>query len=46
MTQYTEENILTLDWKEHIRLRPGMYVGKLGDGSTRMMVSMSFSKRS
>ncbi len=34
MTQYTEENILTLDWKEHIRLRPGMYVGKLGDGST------------
>ncbi|HZV71155.1 MAG TPA: DNA topoisomerase IV subunit B [Saprospiraceae bacterium] len=34
MTQYTEANILTLDWKEHIRLRPGMYVGKLGDGST------------
>jgi topoisomerase-4 subunit B len=34
VTQYTEENILTLDWKEHIRLRPGMYVGKLGDGST------------
>ncbi len=34
MTQYTEENILSLDWKEHIRLRPGMYIGKLGDGST------------
>jgi topoisomerase-4 subunit B len=34
MTQYTEANILSLDWKEHIRLRPGMYIGKLGDGST------------
>jgi topoisomerase-4 subunit B len=34
LTQYTEANILTLDWKEHIRLRPGMYIGKLGDGST------------
>jgi len=34
MTQYTEENIFTLDWKEHIRMRPGMYIGKLGDGST------------
>lgn len=32
--QYTEENIRTLDWKEHIRLRPGMYIGKLGDGSS------------
>src|SRR5690242_21511484 len=31
---YNEESIKTLDWKEHIRLRPGMYVGKLGDGST------------
>lgn len=31
---YTEENIRSLDWKEHIRLRPGMYIGKLGDGST------------
>ena len=30
---YTEENIRTLDWKEHIRRRPGMYIGKLGDGS-------------
>lgn len=36
MTQnnYTEDNIRSLDWKEHIRLRPGMYIGKLGDGST------------
>ncbi len=31
--QYTEENIRSLDWKEHMRLRPGMYIGKLGDGS-------------
>jgi topoisomerase-4 subunit B len=31
--QYTEENIRSLDWKEHIRLRPGMYIGKLGDGA-------------
>ncbi|MFI5203547.1 MAG: DNA topoisomerase IV subunit B [Flavobacteriales bacterium] len=31
--QYTEENIRSLDWKEHIRLRPGMYIGKTGDGS-------------
>jgi topoisomerase-4 subunit B len=31
--QYTEENIRSLDWKEHIRLRPGMYIGKLGDGT-------------
>ena len=30
---YTEENIRSLDWKEHIRLRPGMYIGKLGDGT-------------
>ena len=30
---YTEENIRTLDWRDHIRLRPGMYIGKLGDGS-------------
>jgi len=33
-TQYTEQNIRSLDWKEHIRLRPGMYIGKLGDGSS------------
>ena len=32
--QYTEENIRSLDWKEHIRMRPGMYIGKLGDGSS------------
>lgn len=31
---YSEENIRTLDWREHIRLRPGMYIGKLGDGSS------------
>ena len=31
---YTEENIRSLDWREHIRLRPGMYIGKLGDGSS------------
>lgn len=30
---YTDEDIKTLDWREHIRLRPGMYIGKLGDGS-------------
>lgn len=34
MTKYTEEHIQSLDWKEHIRLRPGMYIGKLGDGSS------------
>ena len=32
--QYTEDNIRSLDWKEHIRLRPGMYIGKLGDGTS------------
>ncbi|MDE6097565.1 MAG: ATP-binding protein, partial [Muribaculaceae bacterium] len=31
---YTEDDITTLDWKEHIRRRPGMYIGKLGDGTT------------
>ncbi len=31
---YTEDNIRSLDWKEHIQLRPGMYIGKLGDGSS------------
>ena len=31
--QYTEDNIRSLDWNEHIRLRPGMYIGKLGDGA-------------
>jgi topoisomerase-4 subunit B len=32
--KYTEDNIRSLDWKEHIRMRPGMYIGKLGDGSS------------
>jgi topoisomerase IV subunit B len=31
---YSEDTIRTLDWKEHIRKRPGMYIGKLGDGSS------------
>ena len=34
VVNYSEENIKTLDWREHIRLRPGMYIGKLGDGSS------------
>lgn len=33
--QYSDDSIRTLDWKEHIRLRPGMYIGKLGDGSSQ-----------
>lgn len=33
MEKYTEDNIKSLDWREHIRMRPGMYIGKLGDGS-------------
>lgn len=33
-TNYSEDNIRSLDWKEHIRMRPGMYIGKLGDGSS------------
>ncbi len=33
MSNYNEDDIKSLDWKEHIRLRPGMYIGKLGDGS-------------
>jgi topoisomerase IV subunit B len=33
MSEYNEASIRSLDWKEHIRLRPGMYIGKLGDGS-------------
>src|SRR6476620_8777566 len=32
-SNYSEDSIRSLDWKEHIRLRPGMYIGKLGDGS-------------
>ncbi len=35
IAQYTEEHIRTLEWREHIRKRPGMYIGKLGDGSSR-----------
>lgn len=34
ISQYTEDSIRSLDWREHIRLRPGMYIGKLGDGSS------------
>ncbi len=34
VNNYNEESIQTLDWREHIRRRPGMYIGKLGDGST------------
>ncbi len=34
IADYTEDDIKSLDWKEHIRLRPGMYIGKLGDGSS------------
>ena len=34
MFDYNEDSIKSLDWKEHIRLRPGMYIGKLGDGSS------------
>jgi topoisomerase-4 subunit B len=33
MAKYTEDNIRSLDWREHIRMRPGMYIGKLGDGA-------------
>src|SRR6187402_1113645 len=34
MFEYNESSIKSLDWREHIRLRPGMYIGKLGDGSS------------
>ena len=34
-SNYNEDNIKTLDWREHIRMRPGMYIGKLGDGSSQ-----------
>jgi topoisomerase-4 subunit B len=32
--EYNEDNIRSLDWKEHMRIRPGMYIGKTGDGSS------------
>ena len=32
--EYTEADIKSLDWKEHIRMRPGMYIGKLGNGTS------------
>jgi topoisomerase-4 subunit B len=32
--EYNDDSVITLDWREHIRLRPGMYIGKLGDGSS------------
>ena len=35
IANYTEDSIKSLDWKQHIRLRPGMYIGKLGDGSAQ-----------
>lgn len=35
MFEYNESSIRSLDWREHIRLRPGMYIGKLGDGSSK-----------
>ena len=34
VSAYNEDSIRSLDWREHIRLRPGMYIGKLGDGSS------------
>ncbi|HYH14352.1 MAG TPA: ATP-binding protein, partial [Flavisolibacter sp.] len=34
VSSYNEDSIRSLDWREHIRLRPGMYIGKLGDGSS------------
>ena len=34
MAEYTEDDIKTLEWREHIRLRPGMYIGRLGDGTS------------
>ena len=40
--QYTEDNIRSLDWKEHIRMRPGMYIGKLGDGSSPAVLHECF----
>ncbi len=39
---YDENSIKTLDWREHIRMRPGMYIGKLGDGASRTTAFTSF----
>lgn len=39
-TEYNDDDIKTLDWMEHIRRRPGMYIGKLGTVAMPMMVSM------
>ena len=33
--RYTEDSVRSLDWREHIRMRPGMYIGKLGDGASQ-----------
>lgn len=35
VANYSEDSIKTLDWEEHIRKRPGMYIGKLGDGKSK-----------
>ena len=43
--QYTEDNIRSLDWKEHIRLRPGMYIGKLGDGAAAEVIGFFWLPR-
>jgi topoisomerase-4 subunit B len=42
--QYTEDNIRSLDWKEHIRMRPGMYIGKLEMVLQQMMVFIFWSR--
>ena len=41
-TNYTEDNIRTLEPREHVRLRPGMYIGKLGAAPRRMMGFISY----
>ena len=38
-TEYNDDDIKTLDWMEHIRRRPGMYIGKLGDGESNLLWS-------